>query len=144
MFSDLQIAFRPHDAQELEDARPDPLSKIEITRSGLGIHFPQIDADIYLRALLEGFSHLLARLLDHLMPMPRASTTAGRCPRGWEWFPDSIPVGENRHYLGKANGVTSTCERCLFMALDRRLLAHSATPRSIPGWLAYCIGAIRT
>jgi len=51
----LQVAFRPHDAQGLEKAKPEQLSKIEITPSGLGIHFPQIDADIYLPALLEGF-----------------------------------------------------------------------------------------
>jgi len=31
------------------------LSKIEISPSGLGIHFPLLDADIYLPALLEGF-----------------------------------------------------------------------------------------
>jgi hypothetical protein len=29
--------------------------RIEITPSGLGIHFPKLDADLYLPALLEGF-----------------------------------------------------------------------------------------
>ena len=51
----LQVAFRPSDAQGLENAKAQHLCKIEITPSGLGIHFPQIDADLYLPALLEGF-----------------------------------------------------------------------------------------
>ena len=51
----IEIAFRPHDAQGLEHARPSQLDTIEISPSGLGIHFPKLDADIYLPALLEGF-----------------------------------------------------------------------------------------
>jgi hypothetical protein len=53
--SGIEIAFRPHDAQGLERAKPDDMSEIEISPSGLGIHFPRLDADIYLPALLEGF-----------------------------------------------------------------------------------------
>ena len=51
----IEVAFRPGDAQGLERAKPDQLSAIEISPSGLGIHFPKLDADIYLPALLEGF-----------------------------------------------------------------------------------------
>jgi len=51
----LAVSFRPHDAQGLERATPSALVKIEITPSGLGIRFPELDADIYLPALLEGF-----------------------------------------------------------------------------------------
>jgi hypothetical protein len=51
----LSIAFTPHDAQGLESATPSQLTKIEISPSGLGLHFPAVDADIYLPALLEGF-----------------------------------------------------------------------------------------
>jgi hypothetical protein len=47
--------FRPQDTEELEQASPEQLSKIEISPSGFGIHFPDIDADIYLPGLLEGF-----------------------------------------------------------------------------------------
>jgi len=36
-------------------ARPSKLREIEITPTGLGIHFPQIDADLYLPSLLDGF-----------------------------------------------------------------------------------------
>jgi hypothetical protein len=51
----VSIAFKPHDAQGLERAKPEQLTKIEISPSGLGLHFPAIDADIYLPGLLEGF-----------------------------------------------------------------------------------------
>jgi hypothetical protein len=53
--SGLEVAFRANDAQGLEHAKPSELSKIETSSSGLGIHFPLLDADIYLPALLEGF-----------------------------------------------------------------------------------------
>jgi hypothetical protein len=53
--SGLSIAFRPQDAEGFERAKPEQLSKIEISPSGLGLHFPAIDADIYLPGLLEGF-----------------------------------------------------------------------------------------
>ena len=51
----IEVAFRPRDAQGLERAKPEQLDTIEISPSGLGIHFPKLDADIYLPALLEGF-----------------------------------------------------------------------------------------
>ena len=53
--SGLQIAFKPGDAQGLEAATATDLQTIEISPSGLGLHFPKIDADLYLPALLEGF-----------------------------------------------------------------------------------------
>jgi len=53
--SGLSIAFRPRDAEGLERATPQSLNRIEISPSGLGLHFPRLDADLYLPALLEGF-----------------------------------------------------------------------------------------
>ena len=53
--SGLTIAFKPTDAKGLERATPDDLAKIEISPSGFGLHFPKIDADLYIPALLEGF-----------------------------------------------------------------------------------------
>ena len=50
----LELAFPPHLAEGLDQARPDDLSPIEISASGLGLHFPKLDADLYLPALLEG------------------------------------------------------------------------------------------
>lgn len=51
----LTIAFRPNDAQGLERATRTDLEEIEISPSGFGLHFPRIDADLYIPALLEGF-----------------------------------------------------------------------------------------
>ena len=53
--SGLQIAFAPRDVQGLEGARPADLADAEISASGLGVHFPKLDADLYIPALLEGF-----------------------------------------------------------------------------------------
>ena len=53
--SKLDISFSFHDAQGLENAEPSQLEEIEISPSGLGIHFPKLDADLYLPSLLEGF-----------------------------------------------------------------------------------------
>ncbi|MBK8754809.1 MAG: DUF2442 domain-containing protein [Candidatus Competibacteraceae bacterium] len=50
----LEIAFSPGWAQGLEHAHWQQLTPIEISPSGLGLHFPQLDADLYLPALLEG------------------------------------------------------------------------------------------
>jgi len=52
--SGIELGFSPQDAEELHRAKPAQLQRIEITPSGLGIHFPDADADIYLPALLEG------------------------------------------------------------------------------------------
>jgi len=51
----LDLGFAPRDVQGLEKARPADLASIEISPSGLGLHFPSLDADLYLPALLEGF-----------------------------------------------------------------------------------------
>jgi hypothetical protein len=49
------IFFSPKDAQGLEDATPAQLNEIEISPSGFGLHFPMLDADLYIPAILEGF-----------------------------------------------------------------------------------------
>ncbi|CAG9172449.1 DUF2442 domain-containing protein [Cupriavidus pinatubonensis] len=51
----LELAFPPTAVQGLEHARPADLVDAQISPSGLGIHFPRIDTDLYLPALLEGF-----------------------------------------------------------------------------------------
>lgn len=53
--SKLSVSFSPRDAQGLERAKPSQLRQIEISPSGFGIHFPKLDADLYVPALLEGF-----------------------------------------------------------------------------------------
>jgi hypothetical protein len=53
--SKLDVMFAPQDAEGLENASPAQLEPIEISPSGFGIHFPKLDADLNLPALLEGF-----------------------------------------------------------------------------------------
>ena len=50
----VEIAFPPAYAQGLEGANAADLAHIDVTPAGLGIHFPKLDADIYVPALLEG------------------------------------------------------------------------------------------
>jgi hypothetical protein len=52
--SGLDVAFSPQDVQGLQDATADQLGEIEISPSGLGLHFPECDTDVYLPGLLEG------------------------------------------------------------------------------------------
>ena len=52
--SRLTLSFSPEDAQGLENAKPSDLEVIELSPSGFGIHFPKLDADVYIPGLLEG------------------------------------------------------------------------------------------
>jgi len=53
--SGIEIAFSPKHVEGLEHGHPADFANAEISPSGFGIHFPLLDADIYLPALLEGF-----------------------------------------------------------------------------------------
>ena len=50
----VEVAVPVHLLQGLAEATPSHLSKIEITPSGLGLHWPDIDADVYVPGLLAG------------------------------------------------------------------------------------------
>lgn len=50
----VQIAFPPHLAEGLAGAGVDDLGVIEISATGLGLHWPRLDADLYVPALLQG------------------------------------------------------------------------------------------
>jgi hypothetical protein len=50
----IQLAFPTKLAEGLAGASPENLAEIEITPSGLGLHWPRLDADLYLPALLQG------------------------------------------------------------------------------------------
>jgi len=52
--SRMDLSFSPHDAEGLENAKPSQLDEIQISPSGQGLHFPKLDADLYLPGLLEG------------------------------------------------------------------------------------------
>lgn len=50
----LAVSVPASEVQGLERAKTSDLLQAEITPSGLGVHFPSIDADIYVPALLQG------------------------------------------------------------------------------------------
>ena len=52
--SGVELAFAPRLAQGLEGASAADLAGAQISPSGLGLHFPELDADLYVPALLDG------------------------------------------------------------------------------------------
>jgi hypothetical protein len=50
----VELAFDPSRAEGLEHASDSELSSIQISPSGQGLHWPKLDADLFLPALLEG------------------------------------------------------------------------------------------
>lgn len=50
----VEIGFAPRDVEGLRHASVDDLKAVEVEAFGLGVHFPTIDADLYVPALLEG------------------------------------------------------------------------------------------
>lgn len=82
--SNLEIAFPPESAQGLEGAAPAKLDEIEITPSGLGLHFPKLDAGLYLPAVLEGFlgsRNWMARRLGTIGGKSRSAAKAAASRR---------------------------------------------------------------
>jgi hypothetical protein len=50
----IEVMFNPSDVQGLENAKPSQLEEIEITPSGFGLYFPQLDEGVNIPNLLEG------------------------------------------------------------------------------------------
>jgi hypothetical protein len=50
----VQIAFPTRLVEGLAEASPDDLAEIEISPAGLGLHWPKLDADVYVPAILQG------------------------------------------------------------------------------------------
>jgi Protein of unknown function (DUF2442) len=76
--SKLIVSFSPADAQGLESARPSQLKEIEISPSGFGIHFPALDADLYVPGLLEGLLGSKAWTASRLGQMGGRSRSKGK------------------------------------------------------------------
>jgi len=76
--SGVDISFSPSDAEGLEGATASQLGQIEITPSGLGIHFSKLDADLYLPALLEGVLGSRKWMAAKLGAMDGKSTSAAK------------------------------------------------------------------
>lgn len=50
----IEVTFSPILAEGLAGASPENLAHIEVSPSGKGLHWPQLDADLYVPALLQG------------------------------------------------------------------------------------------
>ena len=50
----VELAFPTRLAEGLADASPEHLADIEISPAGLSLHWPRLDADLYVPALLQG------------------------------------------------------------------------------------------
>jgi hypothetical protein len=50
----VELAFPTRLAEGLAGASPEDLADIEISPAGLGLHWPRLDADLYVPALLQG------------------------------------------------------------------------------------------
>jgi hypothetical protein len=68
----IEIAFAPHDVEGLQHASTEDLKSVEVEAFGLGIHFPTIDVDLYVPALLKGV------LGSKRWMAARLATTTGR------------------------------------------------------------------
>ena len=72
----LELAFPPRLAQGLEHATPADLAIIEISPLGDGLHWPAIDADLYVPGLLQGVFGSKSWMARHL------GATGGRARSG--------------------------------------------------------------
>lgn len=54
--SGIEVVFSPSHVEGLQAATASELSRMEISPSGFGLHFPRLDADVDVPALLEGFT----------------------------------------------------------------------------------------
>ncbi|MFZ0426471.1 MAG: DUF2442 domain-containing protein [Xanthobacteraceae bacterium] len=54
MNTGVQFAFPANLAEGLSGASPENLAEIEISPAGLGLHWPRLDADVYIPAILQG------------------------------------------------------------------------------------------
>ncbi len=50
----VELTFPPRLAEGLADPSAESLSEIEISPAGLGLHWPKLDADLHVPALLQG------------------------------------------------------------------------------------------
>jgi hypothetical protein len=52
--SRIDVSIPPELIEGLQNGTPSQWAHVEITPSGLGLHWPDLDADLYIPALLEG------------------------------------------------------------------------------------------
>ncbi|WBU55056.1 DUF2442 domain-containing protein [Paracoccus sp. SCSIO 75233] len=54
LHNDVELAVPVGLVEGLAGAMPDDLADIEVTPAGLGLHWPKLDADVYVPALMQG------------------------------------------------------------------------------------------
>ena len=52
----VELSLTPSEIEGLKTATADDLREIEISPSGFGLHFPKLDADLFVPALLDGIT----------------------------------------------------------------------------------------
>ena len=62
----VEVRFPVVLAEGLAGASPEELADIEISPTGLGLHWPRLDADLYVPALLEGFFGSRSWMASHM------------------------------------------------------------------------------
>ena len=76
--SGLDLAFPSSCMLGLENARAADLADYQISPSGLGIHFPKLDADVYVPALLSDFMGSTRWLAAELGKLGGSKTSAAK------------------------------------------------------------------
>ena len=80
----VEIGFAPRDVEGLEQASADDLKAIEVEAFGLGIHFPLVDTDLFVPALLEGVMGSKRRTAARLGAAGGRSRTPAKTAAGRE------------------------------------------------------------
>lgn len=78
----VEIAIVPRDAQGLEKATTSELKGIEISPSGLGLHFPRLNADLYIPGWLDGRFGSSAWMRANRQDKAKADLHRRKKPRG--------------------------------------------------------------
>ena len=71
----VELGFAPQDAEGLQDASVADLRQIELETHGLGIHFPTLDVDLYVPALLEGVLGSARWMAEHVVTHRRRAVS---------------------------------------------------------------------
>ncbi len=74
----VELAVPVRLVQEIATAPADALSEIEITTTGLGLHWPRLDADVYVPGLMQGIFGTKQWMAQHLGSRGEASRTEAK------------------------------------------------------------------
>ena len=129
LVSGMQLSVPVDRVQGLSEASASQLSEIEVSPSGLALHWPQLDADVYVPGLLQGalgskkwMASLMGRVggkstSDAKRTAARQNGRLGGRPRATEEFTDTRPErqanlsGSVSARSGVASGASSAVVR---------------------------------